>query len=110
MPPAQAMGAASDALGRRRQSVRVAALQDVPKRQPENAQVEPERPVVDVEQVVFYTARNVGVAAQVVDLRPAGNAALDQMLLHVAGNALPELLDKLRPLGPRADERHLAPQ
>ncbi len=61
---------------RRRRSERVAAGQDVPKCQAENSQVEPERPVVDVIQVVFYTARQVRVAAQVVDLRPAGNSAL----------------------------------
>ena len=54
----------------------------------EDAQVEPQRPVVDVVQVVLYPPREVAVAAQVVHLRPAGDAGLDQVLLHVAGNLL----------------------
>src|SRR6266508_521429 len=66
--------------------------------------------MIDVVEVVLYPLREVGVAAQIVDLRPAGNAGLDQMLLHVAGNPLAELPHELRSLGARSDKRHLALQ
>src|SRR4249919_2191251 len=67
-------------------SARVAGRQDVPKSQREDSQVEPGRPMLDVVQVVLYPQRDVGVAAQVVHLRPAGDASLHQMLLHIAWN------------------------
>src|SRR6266542_5672996 len=86
----------------------VAARQDVPQRERENAHVEPRRPVVDVIQVVLYPLLEIGVAAQIVHLCPTGDARLDQVLLHVAGDLLPEALDEFRPLRPRSHKRHLA--
>src|SRR5664279_5578281 len=100
----------SVAAERRRRSMRVAAGQDVPKGPAEDAQVEHQRPVVDVVEVIFYTAGEVAVAAQVVDLGPAGDAGLDQVFLHVARDLAPELLDEFRTLGTGSDQRHVALQ
>src|SRR4029453_16974156 len=86
----------------RRQAARsegVVALQDMPKRQHQDAQVEPQRPVVDVVEVVLYPLLEIAVPTQVVDLRPTGDSCLDQMLLHVAGDLLAKTLDEFGPLG-----------
>src|SRR6476646_1203591 len=76
-------------------SARVAGRQDVPKREREDSKVEPGRPMFDVVQVVLYPQRDVGVAAQVVHLCPAGDAGLHQVLLHVSGDGVAEFLDEL---------------
>src|SRR5262249_54205317 len=90
--------------------VSVAARQDVPQRQREDSQVEPERPVVDVVEIVLYPLLEVAVPAQVIHLRPARDAGPDEVLLHVARDALPELADELGSFGAGADERHLTPE
>src|SRR5438067_422508 len=91
-----------------RRSESVAGLEDMPQGQREYAQVEPDRPVLDVIQVVLYSLTEVAVASQVVDLRPAGDAGLHEMFLHVPGKAIAKLGDKIRSLGPRAHQRHVA--
>ena len=50
------------------------------------------------------------VAAPAVDLRPAGEAGLHLVAQHVLRNLVLELLDEVRPLGPRPDDRHVAAQ
>ena len=50
------------------------------------------------------------VAAPAVDLRPAGQAGLHLVAQHVLRNAVLELLDEVRALGARADDRHVAPE
>src|SRR5437660_6358925 len=115
MPFGRSLGPQRDARSRmspraaapsNRSSERVAGLRDVPKRQRENPKVEPDRPMLDVIQVVLYPLDQVAVAAQVVDLSPARDTGLHQMLLHVAGDALAETGDKFRALRSRPDERH----
>src|SRR5437762_8010832 len=92
--------------GRRSESV--AGLEDMPQGQREYAQVEPDRPVLDVIQVVLYSLTEVAVASQIVDLRPAGDAGFHEMFLHVPGKAIAKLGDKIRSLGPRTHQRHIA--
>ena len=48
------------------------------------------------------------VAAEAVDLRPAGDARADLMLDHVQGDALLEPVDEKGELGARPDETHVA--
>ena len=58
-----------------------------------------QRPVLDVLEVVLDALLERGVAAQAVDLRPAGDARLDHVAVHVVRDALPELLHELGALG-----------
>src|ERR1022692_753349 len=88
--------------------VSIAAAEDVPHSQREDAQIEPQRPVVDVVQVILYPLAQVAAAAQVVDLSPTRDPRLHHVLLHVAWNFLPELRDELRSLWSWTDQRHVA--
>src|SRR5437899_7454514 len=87
--------------------VRVAVSQPVPQRHPENLDVERERPVLDVVEVVLDPLRDAGVSAPAVDLRPPGHARAHPVAQHVLRKLLLELPHELRPFGPRPDERHL---
>ena len=69
-----------------------------------------DRPVLDVVEVVLDALLERRVAAPAVDLRPAGDAGLHLVAQHVLRDPVLELLDEERPLGPRADDRHVAPQ
>src|SRR4029453_6524950 len=80
----------------------------MPKRQHQDSQIEPQRPVVDVIEVVLYPLLETTVPTQIVDLPPTGDACLPQMLLHVARDLLAKTLDEFGPLGTGTDERHLA--
>ena len=90
--------------------MRVVARQDVPKGETKDPQVEPDRPVVDVIQVVLYPLLEIAVATEVVDLRLSGNAGPDEVLLHVTRDALTELAHELGALRARSDKRHVALQ
>ena len=67
--------------------------------QPHDLEVEPQRPVLDVVEVVLDALLDRGVAAPAVDLRPAGEAGLHLVAQHVLRDPLLELLDEERPLG-----------
>src|SRR3984885_8100093 len=58
----------------------------------DDLQIEPERPVVDVEQVVLEAPAHllvgVDLAAAAVDLRPAGDARLDVVAPRIERDAL----------------------
>ena len=75
---------------------------------PENAEVEPWRPVRDVVEVVLHALAERGVAAPAVDLGPAGDAGLHAMAGHVIGDGLAELLDEHGTFRARADQAHVA--
>src|SRR6185503_9692195 len=53
---------------------------------------------------------NRRVAAPAVDLGPAGQAGAHLVAQHVLRDALLELMDEVRPLGPRTYQRHVAAQ
>src|SRR3954454_19079410 len=72
-------------------------------RQPHDFEIEADRPVLDVIEVVLDPLLDRGVAAPPVDLRPAGDAGLDLVPEHVLGNLVLELGDEQRALRPRAD-------
>src|SRR5947207_3065899 len=79
-------------------------------RQPDDLQVETDRPVLDVIEVVLDALVERRVAAPAVHLRPAGHARLHFVPQHVLRNAVLRLLDELRALGTRSDDRHVAAQ
>ena len=55
-------------------SVRIWMNETLENREPENANVEHDRPVADVEEIVLNAFAEAGVAPQPVDLGPAGHA------------------------------------
>src|SRR6516164_5120340 len=73
-------------------------------------QIEPETPALDVVEIVLDPLCDRRVAPPAVDLRPARDTRLDLVTEHIAGHPAPELFDEARPLGPGADETHLAAQ
>ena len=79
-------------------------------REPDDLDVECDRPVLDVVQVVLEALFERRVAAPAVDLRPAGDAGLHLVAQHVLREAMLELLDEERALGTRTDDRHVAAQ
>src|SRR5450755_1504705 len=89
-------------------SIRVAALENVQHGERENAQVEPQRPVVDVVQIILYALAKVAAAAQVIDLRPSRDSRFYDVLLHVPWNLLTELRHELGAFRPWPDQRHVA--
>src|SRR3982751_6345238 len=91
-------------------SVRVSMADPVAQRHPQDLDVERQGPVLDVVEVVLDPLRKARVAAPAMDLRPPRDPRADAMADHVLRELLLELPDELRPLGPRADEGHLAAQ
>src|SRR5215831_16493799 len=73
-------------------------------REPDDFQVESDRPVLDVVEVVLNTLVECGIAAPAVHLRPARHARLHLVAQHVLGNAVLELLDEVRTLRSRTDD------
>src|ERR1700694_2088535 len=106
-PACEAVGIAGIG-GSRGGLISIAAAKDVPDGQGEDTQIEPQRPVVDVVQIVLYPLAQVAAAAQIVHLRPTRDPRFHHVLLHVAWNLLPELGDELGTLGPWTDQRHIA--
>ena len=99
----------------RRRSVGVFAFQETQRRHQDDVEVEQDRPVLDVEQVVLDAALDllfgVGLAAPAVDLRPAGDARLHAVAREVAVDDLVvELVRRLRlnRVRARPDERKVA--
>ena len=84
--------------------------EDLGDRQREDPQVQPQRPVLDVVVVPLDAVGDRGLAAQAVDLGPAGDPGLDAVAVLVAGDVARELAHVLGALGPRADEAHVAAQ
>src|SRR2546430_15989669 len=76
----------------------------------EDLEVEPERSVLDVEQVVLELARHVLGRARVaaLDLRPTGQPWLDEQPRPEMRNRGFQVALELGPLRPRSDEAHIA--
>src|SRR5688572_26406212 len=91
-------------------SVRMLVEKAPEKRQPHDLQIEADRPVLDVIEVVLDTLLERRVAAPPVDLRPAGESGLHLVAKHVLRNLVLELLDEMGSLRPRPDNGHVAAQ
>src|SRR5262249_31401422 len=84
----------------------LAAPAELAERAPEDLQVEPEGPVVEVPEVQVDSLRPADRLAP-VHLRPAGDARLDRQAAAVVVGVAGDLLDEIRA---RPDEAHLAAQ
>src|SRR5688572_21969736 len=73
-------------------SVRVLLAEAAQQREDQDLDVEQQRPVLDVVEVVLDPLLERGVAAPAVHLCPAGDAALDPVPDHVLRDLLLELL------------------
>src|SRR5437660_1795061 len=71
-------------------------MQAAHEREPHDLEIERDRPVLDVVEVVLDAFLERRVAAPAVDLRPAGDAGLDLVAEHVLRDAVLELLDEIR--------------
>src|SRR5499427_5028809 len=91
-------------------SIRVAVEEDAADRHGDDLEVEPERPPLDVLDVVLDARLQGGVAPEPVHLRPPRDAGLDLVAEHVAGHGLAEPLHEHGTLGPRAHHAHLPAQ
>src|SRR3546814_13556048 len=100
-----------------RRSIGVLAGEAREDRHHDDLEVEPERPVLDVGEIVVYPPADLfdrlGLATPAVDLCPAGNARLDAMPRRVLPDRL--LVQQASGLGgdlvrPRPDDRHLSAQ
>src|SRR5689334_21867703 len=76
--------------------------------QDEDLEVEPGRPILHVIVVPLDPVGKRHVAAQALDLRPAGEAGLHAMAIAVAIDALGERGDEVDALRAGPDERHVA--
>src|SRR4051812_47785026 len=76
----------------------------------QDADVLPQRPVVDVGVVEAGPVLDGGVPAQTVDLGKAGDAGPHAVAGRVTRVGLAELGDEVRAFGARADQAHVAPQ
>jgi len=85
----------------------MAAPKYVNDRQCDYAQVEPDRPVLDVMEIIPDALLRVGVPAEIIDLRSAFNSCFNKGLLHAIGDFLLETVDNFRALRPWPDNRHL---
>ncbi len=98
------------ARGRGRRGLTVAEAQDLDDGQRQRPELQPQRPVVDVVVVESGTVGDRGLPAQPVGLGPAGDPALDAVAVGIAGHLGRKLFDELGPLGPGADQAHVAAQ
>ena len=78
-------------------------------RQQQNLDIEDERPMFDVIQVMLNSFIYRGVAPPAAHLGPAGYASRDLVTQHVPGNSVTELVDVDRSLWSGAHQGHIAP-
>ena len=86
-------------------SIGVVALEES---QEHDLEIEEEVPVLEIPEVAFDALGEVGVAAESLDLRPAGHAGFGLVAGVVVGDVVLEVADEFGALGARADETHLA--
>ena len=91
-----------------RYSVGIRGLEEVEEGADKNLDVEKERPVLDVPEVILGSLRDGSVASQSIDLRPAGHAGSLPMTVHIARDRVAELVDVYRALWPRTYQAHFS--
>src|ERR1051326_223966 len=95
-------------------SIRVRVCRRRQHRAHDDFQIQPQRPVVDVEQVVLdalaHLVFGVDGAAEAVDLGPAGDARLDVVAAAREADALLVFAVVRQRVRPRPDQRHVADQ
>src|SRR3954465_2538999 len=86
----------------------VFVTQPVYERHEEDLQVEHQRPVFDVVEVVLDADADGRIAAPAVDLRPSRDTGADFVAEDVVRELGAELFDELRALRARTDHAHVA--
>ena len=76
----------------------------------QDLQIEPERPMLQIIEVVLNPLANRSVASPAADLSPPSNTRLQRMPRHVAGNISPKNLNEVRPLRARSNQAHVSAQ
>src|SRR5690242_5948123 len=83
-------------------SIRIAIKKDATQNRADDYfNIQPDRPIFDVPQIILRPLDDGGIPAQTVDLRPTGHPSLLAMALHIARHELLKLLDKRGLLGTR---------
>src|SRR5258707_6243829 len=82
-------------------SISVAREKAKRKRTGQDLQVQQQRPVLDVVEIVLNSLSNVGATTQAVDLRPSGHSRFDHVAELIARDPAPELSDEDRPFRAR---------
>src|SRR5688572_28621126 len=75
---------------------------------PHDLEVERDRPVLDVIQIELDALFERRVTAPAIHLCPPCDARLHFVAQHVLREAVLELIDEERTLGPRTNDRHVA--
>src|ERR1043166_5584647 len=88
-------------------SIGIRVVEAAKQRQKQDLEVEQQRPVLDVVEIIADPLLDRRIAAQPVHLRPPRHARPYLVAEHVIGDLLAELVDEHGPLGTRADEAHL---
>src|SRR4051812_40091408 len=73
-------------------------------------EIEQRAPILQVPEIALDALAEIGVAAQPLDLRPAGDARRGIVACVVVHDLVLEVLDELRPLRARSDQAHFAAQ
>src|SRR5205085_9681679 len=110
--PRNKYGATAWSLRARERSLRALAENHDLDRVEQDRQVEQERLVLDVEQIVLQLLQRIleGAAVPIIDLRPARQSRLHDVTLLEVRDLLRQVVHEMRPLRPRADQRHVAGQ
>lgn len=96
--------------GRRLGSIGVFAQEPPENSEKNDPQVQPNRPVLDVEQVAFDPFFKAGVAPPAMDLGPSRDPRLDLVAQHVAGNLAAKLINKNGAFWSWAHQTHIPAQ
>src|SRR4029079_12976654 len=91
-------------------SVSVAVEQEAEERSDKNLDVKPDGPIFNIPEIILGALVNGGVAAQAIDLGPAGEAGLFVVAVHVARHQAAKLLDEGGLLRAGAHQAHIAQQ
>lgn len=72
-----------------------------------NPNIKPDRPMLNIPNIVLNAAFNRRVAPVAMHLRPASDAGTDQMLEHIKRDGLFKLFDEMRDFRPRTNKTHV---
>ena len=79
-------------------------------RHQQNFQIQPDRPVFNIPQIVFHALLDGRIAAQTIYLRPACDAGAHLLAQQIQRNLLLEMAHMEGNLRSWADEAHIAPE
>src|SRR6267142_3896911 len=78
--------------------------------EPQNFQIEPDRPMLQIIKVVFNPFANRSITSPAADLSPAGDTRFQRVPFHVALNISPKNSHEVRPLWTGPYQAHVAAQ